>query len=86
MYTAPKRADENDLNERIPLSVTQWHAHVNICLPAKRDAKTADWKQFGPNGSILTEEQCAAAKGRCVLQLFGWMVPVYPFNNSVEKI
>jgi hypothetical protein len=55
MYTAPKRANEDDLNSRIPLSVTQWHAHVDICLPPRREAKTADWSKFGPKGSILTE-------------------------------
>ena len=57
MYTAPKRANETDLNGRIPLSVGQWHAHVNICLPAKKEMKTADWTKFGPKGSILTEAE-----------------------------
>jgi len=64
IYTAPKRVDENRLNKRILLSVAQWHTHVNICLPPKRDAKTADWKKFGPNGSILTESECNAMDGR----------------------
>ena len=31
MYTAPKRYRESDLNERIPLSIAQWHEHVNFC-------------------------------------------------------
>src|SRR5262245_15411814 len=86
MYTAPKRATEKDLNARIPLSVAQWHAHVNICLPPKRTAKTADWKKFGPNGSIRTESECDAMNGRWVPQLFGWMIHVYPFRDSVEGI
>jgi hypothetical protein len=86
MYTAPKRADEADLNKRIPLSVAQWHAHVNICLPPRREMKTADWKRFGPNGSIVTEEECDGVKGRWVPQLFGWMIHVYPFKDSVERI
>jgi len=86
MYTAPKRADENGLNKRIPLSVAQWHAHVNICLPPKRDAKTADWKKFGPNVSILTESECDAMDGRWMPQLFGWMIHVYPFRDSIEQI
>jgi hypothetical protein len=86
MYTAPKRAKEKDLNIRIPLSVAQWHAHVNICLPPKGNAKTADWKKFGPNGSILTEGECDAVNGRWVPQLFGWMIHVYPFRDSVEHI
>ncbi|HXV17369.1 MAG TPA: hypothetical protein VD758_11360, partial [Gemmatimonadaceae bacterium] len=29
MYTAPKRFSEEKLNERVPLSVAQWHKHVN---------------------------------------------------------
>src|SRR5437762_1496522 len=29
MYTAPKRLTEEDLDKRVPLSVAQWHAHVN---------------------------------------------------------
>lgn len=86
MYTAPKRADENGLNKRIPLSVAQWHAHVNICLPPKRDAKAADWKKFGPNGSILIESECDAMDGRWMPQLFGWMIHVYPFRDSIEQI
>ncbi len=86
MYTAPKRANEADLNGRIPLSVAQWHAHVNICLPDKKEMKTADWTKFGPNGSILTEAECDQANGRFVPQLFGWMLHVYPFAEIPEKI
>ena len=86
MFTAPKRADENDLNKRIPLSVAQWHAHVNICLPPKRDAKTADWSKFGPKGSILSEAECDAVKGRWMPQLFGWMIHIYPFRDNAEQI
>ena len=44
MYTAPKNFSEDELNQRIPLSIAQWHAHVNLCLPPpdqkKRDAGT----------------------------------------------
>jgi hypothetical protein len=86
MVVAVVFADENGLNKRIPLSVAQWHAHVNICLPPKRDAKTADWKKFGPNGSILIESECDAMDGRWVPQLFGWMIHVYPFRDSIEQI
>src|ERR1700689_3616178 len=31
MYTAPKRYNEDDRNQRIPLSIAQWHEHVNYC-------------------------------------------------------
>ena len=86
MFTAPKWASEGNLNERIPLSIAQWHAHVNICLPQKKDIQSADWKKFGPKGSILTEAECKQAGGRFVPQLFGWMVHVYPFEETPEKI
>jgi hypothetical protein len=86
MFTAPKWASEESLNERIPLSIAQWHAHVNICLPPKQDMQTADWKKFGPKGSILTKAECDQTGGRFLPQLFGWMVHVYPFEETPEKI
>jgi hypothetical protein len=86
MFTAPKWASEADLNTRIPLSIAQWHAHVNICLPQKKDMQSADWKKFGPKGSILTKAECDQASGRFLPQLFGWMLHVYPFADSPEKI
>ncbi len=86
MYTAPKGAGEDALDERIPLSVAQWHAHVNICLPPKRGAAQVDWRRFGPRGSIVTEAECAAAGGRFYPQLFGWMIHVYPFAETAERI
>ena len=33
MYTAPKNANWNELDQRIPLSIAQWHAHINMCMP-----------------------------------------------------
>jgi hypothetical protein len=86
MFTAPKWTSEEELHKRIPLSIAQWHAHVNICLPPKRDMQTADWKKFGPKGSILTKAECDQAGGRFMPQLFGWMVHVYPFAETPEKI
>jgi hypothetical protein len=86
MYTAPADASEFDLDARVPLSVARWHAHINICLPRRGDAAGADWKTFGPDGSISTAEACAAARGRFFPQLFGWMVHVYPFEKTPEKI
>jgi hypothetical protein len=86
MYTAPADATEIDLDARVPLSVARWHAHINICLPPRGDAASADWKKFGPDGSITTAEACTAARGRFFPQLFGWMVHVYPFEKTPEKI
>jgi hypothetical protein len=87
MYTAPRDTPtEADLDARVPLSIAQWHAHVNVCLPPRGAASTADWTKFGPTGSISTPEACAVAGGRFVPQLFGWMVHVYPFEKTLEKI
>jgi hypothetical protein len=48
--------------------------------------KTADWTKFWPNGSILTEAECDQTNGRFVPQLFGWVLHVYPFTETPEKI
>jgi hypothetical protein len=88
MYTAPKAASEDELNSRIPLSVAQWHAHINMCVPPE-DKKREMWGQhakFGLAGSISTREECATAGGRFVPQIFGWMVHVYPFEQKPEDI
>ena len=86
MYTAPADQTEIDLDARVPLSVARWHAHVNICLPKLGAAAATDWSTFGPSGSISTAQACAAASGRFFPQLFGWMVHVYPFEKTTERI
>jgi hypothetical protein len=86
MYTAPARETELDLDARVPLSIARWHAHVNICLPRLGAAAATDWSTFGPSGSISTPQACAAAGGRFFPQLFGWMVHVYPFEKTTERI
>lgn len=88
MYTAPKYATEDELDSRIPLSIAQWHAHVNLCAPPQDKRKEA-WgpnAQFGLGGSISTKEACDAAGGRFIPQIFGWMVHVYPFEQKPEDI
>ena len=86
MYTMPKNAAEEQLNARIPLGVAQWHQHVNLCMPPRGEGTRADWTRFGLQGSIATEGACTAASGRFYPIIFGWMVHVYPFENSREKI
>jgi hypothetical protein len=82
-----KRIAEEQLNERVPLSVARWHVHVNLCFPPRgTDPKTVDWTQFGFRGSIATKEECVKAGGRFWPQVFGWMVHVYPFEETPEKI
>lgn len=86
MYTMPKRVSEEQLNERIPLSIAQWHLHTNFCVPAKGQRATADRTKFGLMGSINTKEACTEAGGTFYPVIFGWMVHVYPFEDSREKI
>jgi hypothetical protein len=86
MYTAPKSYSEQRLDKRVPLGVTRWHQHVNICLPQKGQGRMADWTKFGFAGSISTKEACQAAGGRFFPVIFGWMVHVYPFEDKPEKI
>jgi len=85
MYTAPRTATLDQLNERVPLSVAQWHVHTNLCIPKRGGLQGADWSKFGLTGSISTAEACEAADGRFFPQIFGWMVHVYPYR-SADKI
>jgi hypothetical protein len=86
MYTMPRRVTEEQLNERIPLSIAQWHLHTNLCMPPKAERGHADWTRFGLQGSIATKEACSLAGGAFYPVIFGWMVHVYPFGKSREDI
>jgi hypothetical protein len=88
MYTAPRTFTEDDLDQRIPLSVAQWHEHVNFCM-----APVGKWgeglgpnPQFGLKGSITTQEACDAAGGTFHPVVLNWMVHVYPFEKDQAAI
>jgi len=88
MFTAPARLTEDDLNERVPLSVAQWHLHVNLCLPP-REQRAEMFKpnpKFGLAGSIDSREACESAGGTFLPRVFGWMVHVYPFEKTSEEV
>jgi len=88
MYTAPPDMSLEELDQRIPLSIAQWHQHTSICLPpgttlasAREGAEMGGRNpQFGPRGSITTEEACQAAGGTFRQRMFGWMVHVNMFE------
>jgi hypothetical protein len=86
MYTAPRGMTEEQLNERIPLSVARWHAHVNICLAPDGRGRRLMRRQFGFKGAIADESECRQAGGRFVSQAGGWMIHVYPFETTTEQI
>ena len=86
MYTMPKRATEDQLNARVPLSIASWHLHTNLCLPQRDQIHSADFTKFGLKGSIATQDACDAAGGRFQPSIFGWMVHVYPYEDGLDKI
>ena len=86
MYTMPRRATEDQLNERVPLSVATWHQHTNLCVPPRAAGKKPDWTKFGLRGTIHTQQACEAAGGKFYPVVFGWMVHVYPYENGNSKI
>ena len=90
MYTAPKRFSEEKLNERVPLSVAQWHKHVNWCLPPKgEDERWTEVRNghpvFGPLG-VATQAECESAGGRFEKEAFGWMVHANVFASDDPKV
>ena len=86
MYTAPRTATLDELNERVPLGIARWHQHTNLCIPKAPVARRADWAKFGLTGSISTEQACNEAGGRFYPVIFGWMVHVYPFESSAARV
>jgi hypothetical protein len=88
MYTDRVRASEDELNERVPLSIARWHQHINFCkAPEGRKAEYfGPDAKFGLLGSITTEEACAAHGGKFYPHMFGWMVHVYPYETDPKKI
>lgn len=88
MYTDRVDASEDEINERIPLSIARWHQHVNFCT-----APPGHWSEyFGPNprfallGSIHTRDTCEAAGGKFLPHVLGWMVHVYPDEQDPAKM
>jgi hypothetical protein len=86
MYTMPKWASEDELNQRVPLSIATWHLHTNLCMPPRGERLTADYGKFGLRGSITTVQACDAAGGKFYPVIFGWMVHVYPYEESTAKV
>src|SRR5580698_1470908 len=89
MYTAPQASTPAQLNAVAPLSIATWHRHVDFCgggrnLP--RDEQFGPRSQFGPLGSIHTEEACQKAGGLWVPVVFGWMTHVYPNAKPPQEV
>jgi hypothetical protein len=89
MYTAPPNLSLEELNRRLPLSIAQWHQHINLCMPpgtgrlgAAGDRPASRDPRFGFRGTITTAEACTAAGGEFHERVFGWMVHVNMFEAA----
>jgi hypothetical protein len=91
MYAAPARASLDELDRRVPLSITHWHQHVNWCVPSdgarERWRETRNgWPLFGPRSPIATAAACEAVGGRFRPRVFGWMVHVMAFASADPRV
>jgi hypothetical protein len=88
MYTASPDATEDELNERIPLSIARWHRHVNVCWAPEdrvKDYQSAHPK-FGMFGSINTQEACTAERGDFHPYMFTWMIHIFPYELDFKEV
>lgn len=88
MYTDRPNATEDELNQRIPLSIARWHEHTNFCeAPADRVREyLGAHPKFGMFGSIHTKEACEAEKGIFHPLVFSWMIHVFPYETDIKSI
>ena len=88
MYTARVDATEDEIDERVPLSIARWHQHINFCKApsGKRAGYFGADAKFGLQGSITTKEACDAAGGQFYPHVLGWMVHVYPYETDPKNI
>jgi hypothetical protein len=88
MYTDRVDAPEDELNQRIPLSIARWHQHTNFCkAPAgKKLEYFGPHAKFGLLGSISTREACEVEGGEFFPHVLGWMVHVYPYETDPKNV
>jgi hypothetical protein len=88
MYTARPDATEQELDQRIPLSIARWHEHTNFCgAPATRVKEYhGAHPKFGMFGSIRTKEVCDAEGGTFFPYVFTWMIHVFPYERDFKDI
>jgi hypothetical protein len=87
MFTDSTSAGEDELNDRIPLSIGRWHEHTNFCAaPASKVSEYhGGHPKFGMFGSIHTADACKADGGTFLPVVFSWMIHVFPYEGSLEE-
>jgi hypothetical protein len=89
MYTAPQDSTPEQLNAVAPLSIATWHRHVDFCGAPRGlsiEEQFGPHAQFGPLGSIHTEDACVKAGGLWIPVVFGWMTHVYPNATAAKDV
>jgi hypothetical protein len=88
MFTVPPNAGEDELDDRIPLSIVRWHKHIKFCAAPADKVKEYLGKhpKFGMFGSINTPEACKAEGGTFFPVIFTWMVHVFPYETDLKDI
>ncbi len=88
MYTTSPDATEDELNQRIPLSITRWHRHINVCWAPEDRVKDyqAAHPKFGMFGSIKTQDACTAERGIFHPYVFTWMIHVFPYEPDFKEV
>ncbi|HEY6491390.1 MAG: hypothetical protein WCC26_03680 [Terracidiphilus sp.] len=88
MYTDRPNATEDELNQRIPLSVARWHKHANFCAAPANKVKQyfGDHPKFGMFGSIHTKEACDVEGGTFFPEVFTWMIHVFPYEDDFKDV
>jgi hypothetical protein len=88
MFTDSTSATEDELNQRIPLSIARWHEHINFCAaPANKVSEYhGETPKFGMFGSIHTAEACKAEGGTFFPVIFSWMIHVFPYEPDMKDV
>jgi hypothetical protein len=88
MFTARPNATEDELNDRIPLSVAHWHEHTNFCAAPANKVKEyhGAHPKFGMFGSIHTKAACDAEGGTFYPYMFTWMIHVFPYESDFKDV
>ena len=86
MFTDSTSATEDELNQRIPLSIARWHEHMNFCAAPANKVKEyhGEHPKFGMFGSIHTAEACKAEGGTFMPVIFSWMIHVFPYEGNLK--
>jgi hypothetical protein len=88
MFTTNPDATEEELNQRVPLSIARWHKHINFCEAPEDRAKDyqAEHPKFGMFGSIHSKEACEAERGIFHPYVFTWMLHIFPYEESFRDV